>query len=121
MFFGTGYLLIGIFGFAVTTNIGFFATRGGLLLGSFEVNSFHNVAHLLIGAALLLAGLSNVQAARLLNTVIGAAYMLLGFVGLFIANTDRNVLALNSPDNVLHVVSAVFLLGFGLGAGRKSK
>jgi len=119
--FGAVYLLVGIFGFTVTTETGFFATRGGLLLGILEVNSFHSTAHLLIGAALLLAALSNVRAAHLIDTVVGAAFLLLGFVGLFIVNTDLNLLALNAPDNVVHFVSAVILLGVGLGAERKSK
>lgn len=119
--FGAVYLLIGILGFTVTMGTGFFATHGGLLLGIFEVNAFHNVAHLIIGAALLIAGLSNVRAAKTVNTVVGAAYLVLGIVGLFIVNTDFNVLALNVPDHVLHFASAVILLGVGLGADRATR
>ncbi len=119
--FGAVYLLIGILGFTVTLGTGFFATQGGLLLGIFEVNSFHNVAHLIIGAALLIAGLSHVRAAKTVNTVVGAAYLVLGIVGLFIVDTDFNVLALNAPDHVLHFASAVILLGVGLGADRLTR
>ncbi|MCU1514003.1 MAG: hypothetical protein JWO10_1093 [Microbacteriaceae bacterium] len=119
--FGAVYLLIGVLGFTVTANTGFFSTQGGLLLGIFEVNIFHNVAHLLIGAALLIAGLSSVRAAKTVNTVVGAAYLLLGIVGLFITGTDFNILALNVPDHVLHFGSAVILLGVGLGADKSTR
>ena len=117
--FGAVYLLIGLLGFTATSGVGFFSTHGGLLLGIFEVNAFHNVAHLIIGAALLIAGISGVRAAKTVNIVIGAAYLLLGVVGLFITNTDFNILALNVPDHVLHFASAVILLGVGLGADRR--
>jgi hypothetical protein len=92
-----------------------------LLLGIFEVNTLHNVAHLLVGAALLIAGLSGVRAAKTIDTVVGVVYLLLGIVGLFIVNTDLNILALNVPDHVLHFASAVILLGVGLGADRATR
>lgn len=116
--FGAVYILVGILGFTATPGVGLFDTEGGLLLGIFEVNVFHNVAHLLIGAALLIAGLSNVRAAKMTNIVVGAAYLLLGLVGLFILDSPANILALNGADNVLHLASAVVLLGVGLGAER---
>ena len=118
--FGAVYLLVGLLGFTVTANVGFFATEGGLLLGIFEVNMFHNVAHLLIGAALLIAGLSSVTAAKATNTTVGAAYLLLGVVGLFIVGSTLNILALNAADHVLHFASAAVLLGVGLAADKKS-
>ena len=118
--FGAVYLLVGLLGFTVTANVGFFATEGGLLLGIFEVNMFHNVAHLLIGAALLIAGLSSVTAAKATNTTVGAAYLLLGVVGLFIVGSALNILALNAADHVLHFASAAVLLGVGLAADKKS-
>jgi hypothetical protein len=113
---GAIYLIIGVLGFLATMGLAFFTTTGGLLLGVFEVNPFNNVAHVVIGAALMLAGVSTVLAARTMNVIIGTAYLLLGIVGLFIVNTDANILALNVPDHVLHFGSAVVLLGVGLGA-----
>lgn len=114
--FGAVYLLVGALGFAYTGGVGFVATQGGLILGIFEVNPLHNIAHLLIGAALLIAGLSSVIAAKTVNIVVGAAYLLLGIVGFFLAGTGANILALNTPDHFLHLVSAIVLLGVGLGA-----
>ncbi|WP_314148993.1 DUF4383 domain-containing protein [uncultured Leifsonia sp.] len=116
--FGAVYLLVGLLGFAFTGGVGFVATKGGLILGIFEVNPLHNIAHLLIGAALLIAGLTRVAAAKAVNTTVGAVYLLLGIVGFFLVGTGANILALNAPDHFLHLVSAIVLLGVGLGAER---
>lgn len=116
--FGAVYLLVGLLGFAFTGGVGFVATKGGLLLGIFEVNPLHNVAHLLIGAALLIAGLTTAAAAKAVNITVGAVYLLLGIVGFFLVGTAANILALNTPDHFLHLVSAIVLLGVGLGAER---
>ena len=119
--FGAVYLLVGLLGFAVTGGVGFVATKGGLLLGIFEVNPLHNIAHLLIGAALLIAGLTRVAAAKAVNITVGAVYLLLGIIGFFLVGTDANILALNTPDHFLHLVSAIILLGVGLGADRGTR
>ncbi|NLP83158.1 DUF4383 domain-containing protein [Microbacterium sp. CFH 90308] len=116
--FGAVYLVVGALGFAVTGGVGFIATDGGLLLGIFEVNPLHNIAHLLIGAALLIGGLKSVTAAKAVNIVVGAVYLLLGIVGFFLVGTALNILALNTFDHFLHLVSALVLLGVGLGAER---
>lgn len=116
--FGAVYLVVGALGFAVTGGVGFIATEGNLLLGVFEVNPLHNTAHLLIGAALLIAGLSNARAAKAVNIAVGAVYLLLGVVGFFLVDTALNILALNTADHFLHLVSALVLLGVGLGAER---
>ncbi|MCP2636132.1 DUF4383 domain-containing protein [Microbacterium sp. HD4P20] len=116
--FGAVYLVVGALGFAVTGGVGFIATEGGLLLGIFEVNPLHNVAHLLIGAALLIGGLKSVTAAKAVNIVVGAVYLLLGIVGFFLVGTALNILALNTFDHFLHLVSALVLLGVGLAAER---
>ena len=112
--FGAVYILVGLLGFAVTGGVSFIATEGGLLLGLFAVNPLHNIAHLAIGALLLFAAMKSVSAAKGANTLVGAVYLLLGIVGLFILDSDANVLALNGADNVLHLASALLLLGAGL-------
>ncbi len=111
--FGVVYLLVGVLGFFVTSGIGFFATQGANLI-VFAVNPLHNIIHLLIGAALLAAGLKSVPAAKSVNTTVGGVYLLVGIVGLFLLNTSLNIIALNGADNVLHLASAVLLLGVGL-------
>ncbi|MBT2530649.1 DUF4383 domain-containing protein [Arthrobacter sp. ISL-48] len=111
--FGAVYLLVGLLGFAVTSGIGFFATEGNNLI-IFEVNPLHNVIHLAIGAALLYAGLKDTAMARTVNASVGGVYLLVGVVGLFLLSSPLNIIALNGADNVLHLASAVLLLGVGL-------
>jgi hypothetical protein len=111
--FGAVYLLVGLLGFAVTSGIGFFATEGANLI-IFEVNPLHNVIHLAIGAALLYSGLKNAAVARTVNATVGAVYLLVGVLGLFLLSSPLNIIALNGADNVLHLASAVLLLGVGL-------
>ena len=111
--FGAVYLLVGLVGFAVTSGVGFFSTEGANLI-IFEVNPLHNVIHLAIGAALLYAGVKDIQLARTANTAVGAVYLLVGILGLFLLSSPLNIIALNGADNVLHLASAVLLLGVGL-------
>lgn len=116
--FGAVYLLVGLAGFAVTSGVGFAATEGSTLL-LFEVNPLHNVVHLGVGAALLLASRST-AGAKAVNTAVGAVYLLVGVLGLFLIGTGANIIALNGADNVLHLASAVVLLGVGLAADRRT-
>ncbi|OLT49428.1 DUF4383 domain-containing protein [Cellulosimicrobium sp. CUA-896] len=116
--FGAVYLLVGLAGFVVTSGVGFAATEGRNLL-VFEVNPLHNIVHLGIGAALLLASRS-VGAARAVNVTIGAVYLLVGVLGLFLVGTAANIIALNGADNVLHLASAILLLGVGLAADKRT-
>jgi hypothetical protein len=111
--FGAVYLLVGLVGFVVTSGVGFVSTEGANLI-IFEINPLHNVVHLAIGAALLYAGVKDVQLARTVNTAVGAVYLLVGILGLFLLNSPLNIIALNGADNVLHLASAVLLLGVGL-------
>lgn len=111
--FGAVYLLVGLLGFAVTSGVGFAATEGANLI-IFEVNPLHNIIHLAIGAALLAAGLKGTASARAVNSTVGAVYLLVGVLGLFLLGSPLNIIALNGADNVLHLASAVLLLGVGL-------
>ena len=118
--FGAVYLLVGLLGFTVSGGHDFAGHDGGTLLGLFMVNPLHNVAHLLIGALLVLAATRGETVSSRVNTVVGGVYLLLGLVGLFILDNDVNILALNTPDNILHFGSAGILLGAGLSTGRRT-
>ena len=113
--FGVVYLLIGLLGFAVTGFEDFAGTDTNETLLGFELNGLHNVVHLAIGAVLLAAS-RTVAAAKASNMFVGAVYLLVGIIGLFIANntSDLNILSLNGADNVLHLGSALVLLGVAL-------
>ncbi|WP_210508001.1 DUF4383 domain-containing protein [Naasia sp. SYSU D00057] len=117
--FGAVYTLVGLVGFFVTGGVDFAGTEGASLLG-FEVNPLHNIVHLLIGIALLIGGLSSVSAAKSVNGIVGAVYLLVGILGFFIENTGANILALNTADHFLHLVSAVVLLGVAIGADKSA-
>ncbi|BCW35487.1 hypothetical protein StoSoilA2_15430 [Arthrobacter sp. StoSoilA2] len=111
--FGAVYLLVGVLGFFVTSGTGFSATEGANLI-IFAVNPLHNVIHLAIGAALLYAGMNSVTLSKSVNTAVGGVYLLVGILGLFLVGTSLNIIALNGADNVLHLASAVVLLGVAL-------
>ena len=115
--FGAGYLVVGLAGFTVSDGHAFAGHDGGKLLGIFMVNPLHNVAHLAVGAVLL--GAAYVFVERLWRTVKQEhVYLPLAVVGLFVLSSSANILALNSPDNALHLASALVLLGAGLTASR---
>lgn len=111
--FGAVYVLVGLAGFAVTGFSDFAGTNTGDKLIVFEINPLHNIVHLAIGALLLFASRA-VNTAKGANTLVGAVYLLVGIVGLFILDSSANILSLNSADNVLHLASAIVLLGVGL-------
>jgi hypothetical protein len=111
--FGVVYLLIGVLGFIVTGFEDFAGTDTNETLLGFELNGLHNVVHLAIGAVLLAAS-RTVASAKGANMFVGAVYLLVGIIGLFILDSDANILSLNGADNVLHLASALILLGVAL-------
>ena len=116
--FGAVYVLVGLVGFAVTSGVGFLATRGKDLV-IFEVNPLHNVIHLAVGALLIFGASRGTERARGVNTLVGAVYLLTGVLGLFLAgNEDLNILAINQPDNALHFATAALALAIGRLADR---
>lgn len=110
---GAVYLLVGLVGFAITTGVGFAHTHGKDLI-IFELNPLHNIVHLAVGLALGLAAFRGRAVSASVNSLVGAVYLLVGVVGLFVTNAAMNILALNHADNVLHLASALVLLGVGL-------
>lgn len=117
MVLGAVYVLVGLLGFAVTGGVEFAGAEGEPLLG-FDVNPLHNIVHLLVGVLLLAGAWRGVATAKGVNMLVGAVYLIVGVLGLFILDSGLNILALNHPDNVLHLASAVVLLGVGLAADK---
>ena len=110
---GAVYLAVGLIGFAVTTGTSFAATHGDKLLGLFMLNPLHNIVHLAVGA-LLLGASRTTRTAAAVSSLVGAVYLTVGVIGLFVLNSSSNILALNEPDNALHLGSAAVLLMIGL-------
>lgn len=110
--FGALYLVVGVAGFFVTGFEDFSGTEGEklILLG---VNPLHNLVHVALGI-LWLAGAGRETTARTINILIGAVLAIVGIIGLFLVNSSANILALNHPDNLLHLVTAALALWLGL-------
>jgi uncharacterized protein DUF4383 len=111
--FGAVYLLVGLVGFAITSGVGFAHTHGKDLI-IFELNPLHNIVHIAIGLLLGLAAYRGTAAAAAANTLVGGIYLAVGVVGLFLTDSAANILAVNHPDNALHLGTALVLLGVGL-------
>jgi hypothetical protein len=118
--FGLVYLAVGALGFAVTAGVGFASTSGKDLI-FFEVNPLHNIVHLGVGLALVLAARAGAQAAKGMNGVVGGVYLIVGILGFALVGTEANLIALNHPDNLLHLASAAVLLGLGTKTGASEK
>lgn len=103
---GSAYAGIGLLGFAVTGLDGFASTTGASLFG-LRINPLHNSLHLIIGMALIVAAARGEGEARTICLLVAVAYGVVGLLGLALVGTDGNVLALNHPDNVLHLATAV--------------
>jgi hypothetical protein len=111
--FGAVYLLVGLVGFAITSGVGFAHDHGKDLI-IFELNPLHNVVHIAIGLLLGLAAYKGTAAAAAANSLVGGVYLLVGVFGLFLTNSSANILAINHPDNALHLATAAVLLAVGL-------
>jgi hypothetical protein len=119
--FGIVYVVLGILGFipGITTEV---SDPGpvpmeGELLGIFAVNLIHNLAHIGIGLALIW-GAMQADRAVFTNRVMTGVFALL-VVASVIAPIVEGV-AINGPDTVLHVVSALITGYLGFIAPRES-
>jgi hypothetical protein len=109
LIFGILYLLGGVVGFILTPS-------GGDVLGIFPVNTFHHVFHITLGGLGLVAGW--LGRGRLYCQAAGAVFLVLGLLGLIappliamlLAHPGANLLT----DNLLHLVTGIALIYFGL-------
>lgn len=113
---GVFYLALGVFGFFWTGFGSGTEMMNQMLFGVFMVNPFHNTVHLAVGVLWLLgAFVLTAPGTEGLNLAIGSFWALatvLGFLGYL------SVLAVNSgttPDNLLHLGTAVVTLMVGTG------
>jgi hypothetical protein len=114
---GVIYLAVGALGFTVTGNVEFADNEGDELFAVFRVNPLHNIVHLAIGIALVGAFIAGRRAVIAMAWIIGATYLIVGVVGPFLSG-ESNILALNNPDHVLHLGTALVLLLTAFAAGR---
>jgi hypothetical protein len=106
--FGSLYFLVAI--------VGVLYSPGGAILGIFPANLFHHLFHLVVGGLGPLAALARLG--RLYCLVFGLVFLLLSILGfaapglaaLILAHPSANLLT----DNLLHLMTAIGLLYFGL-------
>jgi hypothetical protein len=117
---GAVYLLVGIVGFFWTGG-SHFADRGGddMLIGLFMINPLHNVVHVVIG----LAGLAmarTLAGARSYGWLLFVGYAAASVYGFVAIGKSWDFLAINTADNVLHVVTALIGLALALAPVEES-
>jgi hypothetical protein len=115
--FGAVYVVVGVVGFAITSGLGFAAHPGKELI-IFSVNPLHNVVHIAVGGLLILGAALGFGVSRAVNGLVGAVYFLVGVLGLFVINSSANILAINHPDNGLHLATALLALVVALSEQR---
>lgn len=110
---GVVYMLIGLIGFGVTGFNGWFDQFYAEKLMVFPLNGIHNLVHIVIGLVWMMSSSTFAKAKRV-NLVLGVALgvvALLGFAGL------AKWLAIEgagSPDNYLHLITALASIYLGL-------
>ncbi len=112
--FGAVYVLVGVLGFLgepVVTDAshGDMESARGDLFGIFPINAVHNVVHLLIGAPLLFEATEHLRAV-LMARIVGGVYVAVGLLGL-VAPDTFGLMPIGGPDILLHLGTAVILLG----------
>jgi hypothetical protein len=113
---GVFYVALGVIGFFRTGFGGGTDPMNHMLFGIFMVNPFHNTVHLVTGLLWLLgAFVLTTAGTEGLNLAIGSFWALatvLGFLGYLSALA---VTSGTTPDNFLHLGTAVVTLVFGTG------
>jgi hypothetical protein len=113
--FGILYLLIGLLGFVPGITVPTDQPGQGLLLGIFAVNTIHNLIHLAAGAVLVWGGLTP-SFISTVNKVMAVVFLLL--VPLSLIAPIAEGVAINGPDTLLPLVSALLTGYLGFIAGR---
>ncbi len=90
--------------------LGFFPNPLVSYRGLFEVNTLHNLFHLVSGGILLASPYNNLSVTAM--RVVGVIYAVVMIAG-FISTNVMSWLAINQPDNWLHLFLAAALLWAG--------
>jgi hypothetical protein len=83
------------------------------VLGLLAVNGWHNLVHLVTGAIGLAVAESH-NAARAYALVVGAVYIVITILGFIQEDAIIGLVAINTEDNILHVLIGVAGVGAGL-------
>jgi hypothetical protein len=111
--FGWVILIVGIAGF-----IPGIVTASGLELGIFQVDPMHNLVHIVSGVIALLCAQS-LNASKTFFKIFGIVYGLIAILGLAGSGVVLGMM-MNTADNLLHIVIAIYALYYGFrGEGMK--
>src|SRR5215204_4269305 len=104
---GAAYTLVGIAGFFVTGFDDFASNDTGEKLLGFQLNPLHNIVHIVIGV-IGLALWRRLDMAKIFGWLLFIGYGATFVYGILVdKSSDANFLALNSPDDGLHLASAL--------------
>lgn len=110
--------VVGLIG-AVLTLVGIVGFVSGPVLLVFGINPLHNFVHLASGIlGLLAAGVSGGRWASLYARAFGIIYVMVALLGFVAPGLMASLLAINMPDNWLHLGLGIVLsiVGFGMPA-----
>jgi Domain of unknown function (DUF4383) len=110
--FGVVYLVVGIIGFAVTGFDDFAGETFNDELIIFAVNPLHNIVHILLGAVWIGASRTH-EAAKGINLLFGIVLLVVFILGMVGALKWLAIEGAESPDNYLHLATAVLAIYFG--------
>jgi hypothetical protein len=110
--FGITYLVVGIVGFAVTAFDGFVSSTQNEELFIFALNPLHNIVHIALGAVWVAAAGKH-AIAKTVNLVLGGVLLLVFALGMVGALEWIAIKDAGSPDNYLHLGTAVLAIYFG--------
>ncbi len=102
-------LVLGII-LALVGILGFFNNP---VIGLFPVNGLHNIVHLLTGILAIVFASMSVSAAKMFSKVFGYVYLLVAILGFVAPAFMMSLLAIESFDNILHLLLAVVFLWLG--------
>lgn len=102
---GTLYTSAGILGLS-QSGFDHLTAPTGPMLWVFRVNGLLSLAHLVAGLACLLAVFLAGSTPRTVTLLAAAAFGVLGILGIPMVSADGNVLALNTPDTIAHLLTA---------------
>jgi hypothetical protein len=115
---GLALVVVGILGFVPNPIVGEPAPADtpadeGAFFGT---NVAHDLVHLLTGVVALAVGFGSGDPAkaRAFNLTFGTVYAVVALLGFGLADLMRDLLAVNTPDNLLHLAIALLLVGVGL-------
>ncbi len=113
MVFGVIFLVLGLLG--LIGGVGLVGTDG-----VFATNSAHDWVHIITGLIFILVAWKSAGSTSMLLKIFGVIYVLVAILG-FVSSSGEvlGFLAVNSADNILHLILGIVMLAAGFMAGKQ--